>query len=62
LETQSGVSYIYNDINELADKIIYLYKHPELRLTMAENGNKAVLTKYNWNSTANTLIEAYKKL
>ncbi|MGE4287631.1 MAG: glycosyltransferase family 4 protein [Salinivirgaceae bacterium] len=62
LETQSGVSYVYNNINELADKILYLYKRPEVRLTMAENGNKAVLSKYNWNNTATTLIEAYKNL
>jgi glycosyltransferase involved in cell wall biosynthesis len=62
LETQSGVSYVYNDINELADKILNLYKHPEVRLTMAENGNKAVHTKYNWNNTVTTLIEAYKNL
>ncbi|PKP11400.1 MAG: hypothetical protein CVU09_03790 [Bacteroidetes bacterium HGW-Bacteroidetes-4] len=62
LETQSGVSYAYNDINELADKILNLYKHPEVRLTMAENGNKAVLTKYHWNNTVKTLTEAYKNI
>lgn len=61
LETHSGVSYVYDDINELAEKILYLYKNPDVRFSMAQNGKNAVLTKYNWDNTGKALTEAYKK-
>ncbi len=62
LETNSGVSYSYDNIDELAEKIYVLYQSPELRAEMAINGKAAVLDKYNWENTSKAFIEAYKTL
>ena len=35
---------------DAARKLVYLYKNPELRKQMGENGRKAVLSKYDFNN------------
>ena len=38
------------DIKDAADKLIYLYKNPDVRKKMGENGRKAVEEKYDFNT------------
>jgi glycosyltransferase involved in cell wall biosynthesis len=61
-ETQSGMVYTSNSVSELTEKIVYLYKKPELMKEMGHNGRNAVLARYNWDNTSSNLIELYKKL
>ena len=61
-ETKSGIIYNSNDENELAEKIIKLYKNKRLREKMGENGKEAVLEKYNWENTSKNLIELYERI
>ncbi|MBU0661708.1 MAG: glycosyltransferase family 4 protein [Bacteroidetes bacterium] len=61
-ETQAGVIYESNNEVDLAEKIIHLYKNPELQLEMGRRGKKAVMEKYNWYETSRELISLYSNL
>lgn len=56
-EVERGVC----DVQDAADKIIYLYEHPEERIEMGKNGRKAVKEKYSFNDNVgpafNKIIE-----
>lgn len=59
-ETHSGISYAYDNPNELANIIEHFVKHPSLLNDYIGNGRKAVLEKYNFDEDAKTLINIYK--
>lgn len=59
-ETKSGLIFQSNNERELAEKILYLYRQPELRHKMGMNGKRAVLEKYNWENAAKNLLNIYK--
>lgn len=61
-ETQSGLVFDHNVKEDFYKKLLYLYQHPEERKKMGENGNKAILTKYNWDNTVKDFLDKYKKL
>lgn len=61
-ETHSGLVYESNSASDLAEKIIYLNKRPDLMEEMGTNGKSAVFNKYNWDNTAGNLIKLYKNL
>lgn len=60
--TKSGLSYKYNDYKEFAGLVEFLYKNPDKRKEMGENGKQAVLTKYNWSITVQDFLIKYKSL
>ncbi len=62
LETQSGLSYHYDNMHEFAEKLVYLYKNQALRHQMGENGYSAVINQYNWQTTCRLFINQYKLL
>lgn len=58
-ETESGLIYMHNDIQDLAEKMKKLYNDRKSAAKMGVNGHKAVKEKYNWDSEKESLINAY---
>ena len=58
-ETLCGLTFHNQDVDDLTDKILYLYNHPEQCKTMGEMGKKAVLAKYNMITAGNELDKLY---
>ncbi len=54
-----GYLYEPEDWRDLANKIIYLMKHPELADRMGREGRKAVENIYNWNYVAKQMEKIY---
>lgn len=54
-EEQCGVIYNSRDVNEIATKLIYLIENSEDAMEMGVKGRKAVLSKYNSQSSVKTL-------
>jgi glycosyltransferase involved in cell wall biosynthesis len=50
------------DPQAYAEKIEYLIKHPVQARRMGENGCKAVVTEYNWETEARKLVDLYQEL
>lgn len=59
---KAGILVDPNNINEIAEAIISLIKHPEEAKKMGENGRRAVEEKYNWNEMEKELIKIYSKI
>lgn len=55
-----GICVDPEDVDATAKAISYLFEHPEEAQTMGENGRKAVVEKYNWNSESKQLLEIYR--
>lgn len=53
--------YVKRDPNDVAEKILYLYKNPELRREISKN-NRADVKKYDWNNIVDRYIDLYKSL
>ena len=51
-----------NDTQAIENAIRYLLDHPDEADVMGQNGRKAVLEKYNWDTQAAVLIELYETL
>lgn len=58
-ETNAGLVFQAGNSQDLAEKIIQIYKNPD---RYGENGYQAVLSKYNWGREARKLIELYNKI
>ncbi len=61
-QTNSGVSYTFDNMKEFAEKVLYLYKNPEIMKQMSVNGTLAVHDHYNWQNTSRNFIAEYKTL
>ncbi len=61
-ETESGMSYTFDDEKEFAEKVKFLYDNPRKAIEMGQNGTKAILEKYNWNAMSKDFIDKYKQL
>lgn len=61
-ETGAGLVFESNSEKDLVEKVITLYRNPELQSQMGSLGKQAVLEKYNWNKTSKKLISLYSKL
>ncbi|MCK4392813.1 glycosyltransferase [Candidatus Bipolaricaulota bacterium] len=59
---ECGITVDPLDPKEIAKAIEYLLGHPAIRHKMSENGRRAFIERYNWNTEAKTLLELYKKL
>lgn len=59
---QCGICVEPTDVDAIARAIRKLIDEPELAKQMGENGKKAVLTKYNWHSEEQKLINLYSEL
>lgn len=59
---QCGLTVNPLDPEEIVRAIEYLITHPEEARRMGENGQRAVLAKYNWEQEGAKLLGLYKKL
>ena len=61
-ETQSGSVFVQLDVEDIAKKIINMASNSNQSDSMAEKGRKAVLDKYNWSSTSQSLLRLYNNI
>jgi len=61
-EEKCGFVFKADDVNDLCDKILKLYKDKDMREFLGNNGKKSVQNKYNWDITGKELIDLYKSL
>ena len=61
-ETKCGVCVNPSDIKMISEEIRNITDSPEKAREMGENGRKAVLEKYNWQTQEKILLELYKSL
>lgn len=54
-----GLAFESENVVDLANKVLELYKDPELRMAMGINGKNAVLEKYNTSVMGRNLIDMY---
>ncbi|MBN2210406.1 MAG: glycosyltransferase family 4 protein [Sedimentisphaerales bacterium] len=67
ISKQSGVAEVLThalkvdfwDINEMANKIVAVLRHPPLHSTLREHGNFEV-RKFNWTTSAQQVMEVYR--
>jgi len=59
-EYNIGFNCNNNDPNNLADKLLLLYKDEELRKKMGHNNRKLAETKFDRQQTYSTIIELIK--
>lgn len=57
-----GLVYPSGNAEELAKAIIQLYQSPEQRTIMGQHGRSAVLREYNWEQTAEGLLQLYRTI
>lgn len=57
-----GLIYRYDSVEELAEAIEVLYNDKGQREKMEKNGVEAISLKYNWSTTASSMIQKYKSL
>lgn len=50
------------DPEEIGEAILWLYNNPDEAKKMGENGHKAVLQKYNWDTEEKKLLQLYHTL
>ncbi|MCY4158614.1 MAG: glycosyltransferase family 4 protein [Bacteroidetes bacterium] len=60
--TECGLVVPYGDHKAMASSIIELYNHPERRKQMGANGHRAVLERYNWGHSVQSLIQMYRSM
>lgn len=68
ISKQSGVAEVLNhvlkvdfwDINEMANKIVAVLRHPPLQSTLREHGNFEV-RKFSWTDSAEKCVRVYKE-
>lgn len=61
-EFKCGILVDPYDASAHAHAILYLLEHPAEARRMGENGRKAVMEKYNWESESKKLIDVYRLL
>jgi len=60
--TNSGLTVDPLDAREIAKAVDYLLEHPAEAKIMGENGQKAVMQKYNWDNESKKLLALYRGL
>ena len=49
---KNGLLFARQDVNELADNLIYLLKHPKIRKTLGKEARNTIAKNYSWDTTA----------
>lgn len=57
-----GICVDPKDVEAIADAIQYLIDNPKEAEIMSQNGRKAVIEKYNWDSQEKQLLELYSRV
>ena len=59
-QEKCGLVFLERDVDDLAEKLLFLYNHPDELIKMGLNGHSAVMAKYNWEITVIPLLELYR--
>lgn len=59
---ECGICVDPENIDEIAEKMEYLFTHPDIAKRMGDNGKKIVSEKFNWNNEKERLFEQYRLL
>ena len=62
IENKTGLHIDPGNSRELADKLIYLYKNPDIRKKLGRNGRIDVENKYNWIDNAGIMLKEYLRI
>jgi len=61
-DAKCGLTFRGGDSENLAKKILLLYKDKKMRMKMGKNGREAVEKKYNFEETGKQLLLLYRNL
>lgn len=61
-EWKCGICVNPHDIDAIRNAIIYLIENKDIARQMGDNGRRAVIEKYNWNTQEKILLEMYRML
>lgn len=61
-ECECGLVFEAGNLEDLIDKIRYIYKNKSEADEMGENGRRSVLSQWNWNETSKELIQLYSTI
>lgn len=50
------------DINDIAEKILYLYDNKNLRIELGKRARENIIQKYVWKNNANIMLKEYEKI
>ena len=59
---ETGLLVKENDLNDLVDKILFLYFNEDKRRLMGIKGHERVIKKFNWNLNVNDYINLFEDL
>ena len=59
---KTGLIYESGDAKDLAEKVQYLYDHPDQREILGKNGINTIRTKYNWRINTDKLKKIYQRV
>ena len=62
IDGKTGYLISPNDVNELIEKILYLYNNPDIRHELGLNGYKRVIKEFGWNSIIQEYRDTLKQL
>jgi glycosyltransferase involved in cell wall biosynthesis len=60
MDEHCGILVDPTNPQEIANAIVYLLKNPVEATSMGKRGKEAVLTKYNWDISAQKLLSVYE--
>ncbi len=61
-ETDAGEVFVQLDVEDISNKIISVMANKSKATNMGLNGRKAVLEKYNWEATSQSLVQLYNNI
>ncbi|MFX1256847.1 MAG: glycosyltransferase, partial [Promethearchaeota archaeon] len=62
INEKTGYLIKKNNLDDLVEKIIFLYENKEKRLEMGNFGHERVLHEFNYNKIINDFISLFKKI
>ena len=61
-DSKCGIVFTANDSFDMADKLNWMYDHPEELKDMGQKGQKAAHGKYSWRNDSKNLVNMYAEL
>ncbi|MFX0072314.1 MAG: glycosyltransferase family 4 protein [Candidatus Hermodarchaeota archaeon] len=58
----NGLLIKQNDVDDLVNKVLFLYKNEDLRKEMGEKGHKQVISQYVWDKIIDDYIKIFESL
>ena len=56
-----GIAVEPDNVDEIADAIMYLIDNPKKAEIMGKNGRRAILEEFNWGNEERKLLKLYKQ-